>query len=159
MSNKPIKVDKLTQSLFVLLDQTRETNHMAVALELRQFKLNVSEARVLFILESQKESMTLNDLSHWILRNLNSVLILINNMEKKGLVKKINRKDSRRVHIALTKKGLEMCKKIPEKSILMVFSDLSKQEKIQLRNTLKKIRACGMNLLGFHFKPPFLSED
>ena len=159
MSRKPLKADKLTQSLFVLLDQTRETNHQAVALELRRFKLNVSEARVLFILESQKKTLTLNDLSHWILRNLNSVLILINNMEKKGLVKKIQRKDSRRVHIALTKKGQEMCKNIPEQSILMVFADLSRQEKIQLRNMLKKIRARGMNLLGFNFKPPFLPED
>jgi DNA-binding MarR family transcriptional regulator len=156
MDKKAFKADKLDQSLFVLLDQTRETNHQAVSIELKQLKIHVSEARVLLILSKEKGPVTLNEIARWILRNLNSVLILINHMEKKGLVKKSKTKDSRRVQISLTEKGRETMKKIPEKSIFMIFSDLTTDEKILLKEMLKKIRSRGMDLLGFNFKPPFL---
>jgi MarR family transcriptional regulator, 2-MHQ and catechol-resistance regulon repressor len=158
MDNRAFKADKLDQTLFVLIDQTRETNHQAVGLELEQLNIHVSEGRVLFIMSKEKGPLTINEISHWTLRNLNSVLVLINNMEKKGLVKKSKTKASRRAQISLTEKGRELVNNIPEKSINMLFSSLTHQEKILLEGMLKKIRSRGMELLGYNFKPPFLPQ-
>ncbi len=150
------KLDDRTRNLFVLFDQTRDTLIHAIELELAQSKMNYPQARVLYILTRDPSGMTQVQMSKWLSRNLNSVSTLINKMVKKGLVKKLRNKDDGKIYVIATEKGAEYWNHVPERALQLAFSAMTDEEKEQLRNLLKKLRAEVRGLLGLDYKPPFM---
>lgn len=149
-------LDDPNMNLWVLLDQTRDIVSKARGLELDQYKLSRVQASVLFILLSEDRGMTIAEISNWNVREPNSVLSLVNRMEKLGLVKKIRGTGDDKVKIVLTEKGRKSYTNASRLSIEMIFSVLSEEERQQLNSCLKKLRGKGRELLGIDFKPPFL---
>ncbi len=141
--------------LWVLLDQTRDVVSRARELELDQYKLSRVQSKVLFTLLSENRDLTISEVSNAIIREPNSVLSLVNRMEKLGLVKKVRHTDSDKVQIVLTEKGRKLYTKATRLSIEMIFSVLSEEEKQQLDSCLKKVRSKARELLGLDYKPPF----
>lgn len=154
--NSKFKLDTHTRNLFVILDQTRDTLIRAVEIELRQSEVNFAQTRVLYSLTQEENGMTQGDLSKWLLRNLNTISVLISKMEKEGLVKKTKNKEDGRARVTLTRKGSEVWDDVSERAIFLTFSVLSEEEKKQLKALLKKLRTEARNILGLDFKPPFL---
>jgi DNA-binding MarR family transcriptional regulator len=142
--------------LWVLFDQTRDVIAKSREIELEQYKVTRVQASVLFMLQKQNRGVTLAEISKWILREPHSVSSLINRMEKLGLVKKTRARKDDRILVSITGKGHTLYGQTTKKSIDMIFSSLSQEEKLQLTSYLKKVRAKARNLLGMDYKPPFL---
>jgi DNA-binding MarR family transcriptional regulator len=144
-------------NLYILLDQTDGIVTSAVEMEIKHLKMTQPQVRVLTMLSRQDKPATLDELANWTLKEFNSVSTLINRMEKKGLVKKTKINGDLKTYISLTEKGSDLYhKQVTERSIHLIFEQLSAQEKTQLESTLKKLRDTTRDLLGMDFRPPFL---
>ena len=142
--------------LWVLLHQTRDALSRAREMELAQYKITKVQASVLFMLLTQNKKVALSDISKWILREPHSVSSLITRMEKNGLVKKIKEPDDDRIKVVLTEKGQRTYSQITWRSVEMVFTSLTADEKAKLQSSLKKLRTKARSLMGLDYKPPFL---
>lgn len=143
-------------NLFVLYITTGDAITNASELELAQYQVNFPQARILFMLNRENRPVTIQELSQWVLRELNSVSILINKMEATGLVKKTRKPGDKKTYIALTEKGSDLFNRITSKAPDMVFSVLTENERKDLEIYLKKLLKKARNLMGMDYKPPFL---
>lgn len=150
--------DDPNMTLWVLFDQSRDLVAKARELELNHFDLTIAQAANLFILlnNNNGRGLTINEISNWNGREPNSVLNLVNRMEKNGLIKKSRNPGQTKAIISITDKGRELYSNATRLSIEMIFSVLSEVDKEQLQSCLKKIRAKSRELLGMDFRPPFL---
>lgn len=149
-------VPSINMSLWVLLDQTRDLVAKARELELAHYRLTRAQAAILYILLFENRGLTIAEISNWNMREPNSVLSLINRMEKTGLIKKTKNADQNKIIIEVTEAGRKLYKSVSSQSVEMIFSALSDEEKLQLKNCLIKVRAKSRELLGMDFRPPFL---
>jgi len=109
------------------------------------------------MLSRQNRPVTLDELSIWTLKEFNSVSTLINRMEKKGLVKKTKKSANSKTYVTLTEKGSKLYHQgVTERSIHLIFNELSQEERNQLKELLMKVRNTTRELLGLDYKPPFL---
>jgi DNA-binding MarR family transcriptional regulator len=128
--------------LFQLLRYTADAIHRAREYELKKYKLTPEQAGALVCILSLGNNATQAELSRWLFRLPNSITILINRMEKLGLVKK--RPDKKRKNImrlSLTKKGFEAYQHSIEfhafHSVIDILPDKKRQE---LWSSLQLIR-------------------
>jgi DNA-binding MarR family transcriptional regulator len=145
-------------NMFVLYITTGDAITNAAELELAQYGVNFPQARILFMLNRENRPVTIQELSQWVLRELNSVSILINKMETAGLVQKTRIPGDKKTYISLTDGGSELFNRITSKAPDMIFSALTDSERKELETYLKKLLKKARNLLGMDFKPPFLLE-
>lgn len=142
--------------LWVIFDQTRDVMSKARELELNTYHLTRAQATLLFILLSANVGLTISEIANCYLRELHSVLTLVNRMAKVGLVKKLHDKETGKIIVVITESGKKTYLNANRRSIEMIFSCINEEEKTQLLSILKKLRARGRELLGVGFKPPFL---
>lgn len=151
------KTDNNVINLSVLLIQTVDTITKAIELELNQYKISFPEARILFMLVKENKAVTFNEISEWVLRELNSVSVLVTKMEAAGLVEKIRKPGDKKTYVLLTEKGADLYNnKITEKAQHMIFTILTDDQRQQFEGLLKILRNRARNLLGMDYKPPFL---
>jgi len=151
------KKNDLDINLYILLDQTDSIVTNAVELEMKHLKMTQPQVRVLTMLSREDRPVTLEELANWTLKEFNSVSTLINRMETKGLVRKIKKNGDLKTYITLTEKGSDLYhKQVTERSIHLIFDNLSSVEKKQLDSILKKVRDTTRDLLGLDYRPPFL---
>jgi DNA-binding MarR family transcriptional regulator len=154
---RTIKRDDPEINLYILLDQTRDLVTNAVELELKHLRMTQPQVKVLTMLSREDRPVTLDELANWTLKEFNSVSTLINRMEKKSLVRKIKKDGDLKTYIALTEKGSDLYhRQVTERSIHLIFNELSEEEKKQLKDLLMKVRDTTRELMGLDFKPPFL---
>jgi DNA-binding MarR family transcriptional regulator len=155
ISNLDVSIfDDSNMNLWILLDQARDVIAKCREMELNHFQLTRVQASVLYILISEGRGMNISEISNWNLKELHSVLSLINRMAKIGLVTK--NKENGKIKIAITEDGINAYISSTRRSIEMIFSSLDDSEKKQFEIILKKIRSKGRELLGIGFKPAFL---
>jgi DNA-binding MarR family transcriptional regulator len=151
------KKNDLDINLYILLDQTDSIVTNAIELEIKHLKMTQPQVRVLNMLSREDRPVTLDELANWTLKEFNSVSTLINRMETKGLVRKIKKNGDLKTYITLTEKGSDLYhKQVTERSIHLIFDNLSSVEKKQLDSILKKVRDTTRDLLGLDYRPPFL---
>jgi MarR family transcriptional regulator, organic hydroperoxide resistance regulator len=144
-------------NLYILLDQTNGIVTNAVELEIKHLRVTQPQVRILTMLSREDKPVTLDELAKWTLKEFNSVSTLINRMEKSDLVKKIKKDGDLKTYVVLTEKGSDLYhNQVTERSIHLIFGDLSNEEKIQLDSLLMKIRNKTRDLLGLDYRPPFL---
>jgi DNA-binding MarR family transcriptional regulator len=144
-------------NLYILLDQVDSIITTAVELELKHLRLSQPQARVLTMLSREAKPATIEELANWTLKEFNSASTLINRMEKKDLIQKIKKPGDLKTYVALTEKGSYLYhKQVTERSIHLIFEELSDEEKGSLNSTLKKLRDTTRDLLGLDYRPPFL---
>lgn len=135
--------------LWVILMQASDFFAKARAKEVNSFGVTYRQSGVLFLLTASNGKATMNELSKWLMREPHSILVIVNRMEKDGLITKEKGKDGKgRTKIVITKKGrqaYERCLKLD--SIRDILSVLSKRERDQLFKSLKKIRVQALGLL------------
>jgi len=154
------KADDPRIALHALLDSTRETIQKAVKLELAQYQISQSQVKIMHMLAQNDGGLTLNQLSEFAIRELNSITTLISRMHKKGLVKKVKRPGHNKTYVVLTDKGMDIYDNtVTERSIMLIFDALSEEEKKQLASLLSKLQTKARDLLGLDYRPPFLQQE
>jgi DNA-binding MarR family transcriptional regulator len=128
--------------LFQLLRYTADAVHRAREYELKKYNLTPEQAGALVCIISLGNKATQAELSRWLFRLPNSVTILINRMEKLGLVKK--RPDSKRkniIRLSVTKKGYEAYEhSIEFKAFYPIIDALPENKRQELWSSLQLIR-------------------
>jgi DNA-binding MarR family transcriptional regulator len=136
--------DKIVDSyrLFQLLRYTADAIHRAREFELKKYNITPEQAGALVCILSLGNNATQAELSRWLFRLPNSMTILINRMEKLGLVKK--RPDKKRKNImrlSLTQKGYEAYQhSIEFKAFHPIIDILPENKRRELWTLLQTIR-------------------
>ncbi len=148
-------------NLWVLLQNTRDAMAAVRAEELAKCGLSDVEAAVLLVVQVIERGGTSEstpaEIARWLFRKPHSITGLMNRMEKKGLVRRVNDLEKKnRVRITLTPKGLETyrCSEKREK-IKGVLSSLPEEDRERLWSYLQALRDTALNHLGTRHKPPF----
>jgi DNA-binding MarR family transcriptional regulator len=128
--------------LFQLLRYTADAIHRTREYELKKYNLTPEQAGALVCILSLGNNATQAELSRWLFRLPNSITILINRMEKLGLVKK--RPDKKRrniVRLSLTKKGYEAyLHSIEFEAFYPIIDALTPEQRRQMQSVLEVIR-------------------
>jgi DNA-binding MarR family transcriptional regulator len=140
--------------LWRFLDLTRYAISRSRELELAQFGLTPEQAYVLDILSVRGGSTTIGYIMDITLRQHHTISTLIARMAKRGLVEKRRSvKDKRSYDVIITPEGQALFEKVTRKSIELVFSTLSREDKRALGSLLQRllIRAYEMSGTEFDF--------
>lgn len=147
--------------LFFLLRQTAEAIHKLRENELRKFDITPQQALALVCIYSLGNTATPAELSRWLYREPNSITILLNRMQKLGLIKK--RADSKRknvIRLSLTNKGYEAYKQSIEfQTFYTIINILPERKRKQLYSLLTTIREEVFNCLHLEINSPPNSMD
>lgn len=128
--------------LFSLLRQTADSVLKAREAELKKYNLSPEQAAALVCIRSLDSKATPAELSRWLFRKRNSITILLNRMQKLGLINKIVNKDRKNsIKIQLTKKGYEAYKHSVEfQAFYGIIDVLTVKKRKQLWSLLQTIR-------------------
>ena len=143
--------------LWALLNQACDAIGKARDDELRQFGITRMQAAILFTLKAVKVPATPAEIARWLFREPNTVFVLLKQMERKGLVRRV--KDLERknmVRVVLTEKGLQASRRamLRNQSLCDIFSILSEEEHANLRAYLWKLRDKALASLGSGYQIP-----
>ena len=115
-----------------------------IAKQLKPFSLTTQQYNVLRILRGQRNnSISINAISERMIDKMSNVSRLIDKLlDKKLVVRKVNRIDRRQVDIAITENGLKLIAEIEktEPELKSNFSTLTQKEAKQLNDLLDKLR-------------------
>jgi DNA-binding MarR family transcriptional regulator len=155
--------------LFQLLRHTADAIHRAREYELKKYRITPEQAGALVCILSLDNKATQAELSRWLFRLPNSITILINRMEKLGLVKKRPDKKRRNIsRLSLTKKGYEVyLNSIEFRAFHPIINVLPAAKRRQLWSLLQLIRQTVFDDLnldiktysGFFEKPLIFAPD
>jgi MarR family 2-MHQ and catechol resistance regulon transcriptional repressor len=142
-TNKADRVDRLALSTFTKLIRAAETVTADVHGELSENGLSVSQFAVLEAL-FHLGAMCQKDIAQKILKSAGNITMVIDNLEKRGLVKRIrNEKDRRYFDINLTDEGRDLIAKIfprHAERISQKMAVLSESEQHVLGGLLRKFK-------------------
>lgn len=115
-----------------------------IAKQLKPFKLTNQQYNVLRILRGQgKNYISVNAISGRMIDKMSNVSRLIDKLvDKKLVVRKVNREDRRQADIAISQKGLELVNSIEktEPDLKANFNTLNEEEAKKLNSLLDKLR-------------------
>lgn len=152
--------DDFSYKLWILLGQTKDAVTKVREDDVRKHKLPFRQVTVMGMIDLFGDDATISELSRWLLRKPNTILELINRMQKSGLVEiKRDLERKGKIRVILTKKGHRLYKKtIQSNSIPTIMSSLTKTEQQQFIKCLSKIRAKALELVELPYEaklPPF----
>ena len=134
---------KCTNQPFLLLMQTSKAIQERIRDEISKNKLSITEFSVLEVLFYQGKQ-TIQQIGNRILISSGSMTYVIDKLEQKGMIKRNDCKEDRRViHITLTTGGMEMMENIMPKYQDMVdsfFEDLTEDESELMIHFFNKVR-------------------
>lgn len=134
---------KCTNTPFLLLMQTSKAIQDRIRDEMTKNNLSVTEFSALEVL-FYKEKQTIQQIGSSILISSGSMTYVIDKLEKRGLIKRNDcREDRRVIHITLTSEGKNLMKQIMPKHQLLVddiFDPLNKDETVTITKLLEKVK-------------------
>lgn len=138
-----IKENKLDLSTLVVLTRAENTIHRKEYETIKERGLTPTQFGVLEALYNIGD-LKIYELIEKILTTSGNITVVIKNLEKDGLIKKSrDPEDKRSCVISITKKGEELIESILPKhieNIKSIFEILSHEEKVVLKNILKKFK-------------------
>jgi len=143
-------------SLWVLLNQARDSMRRARDAELAEFGISTRQGAVLFIIMANGGVATPTEISKWLLKEPHTVSAILSRMDKNGLVNKTRSKDGKgRINVTLTEAGKQAYLKTEKAtSVSDILTCLSDDEHDSLILVLKKIRDTALNYTA-RTKVPF----
>jgi DNA-binding MarR family transcriptional regulator len=144
-----------THNLWILLSYTAYALSRQRELELKQVGISIEKHAILHILMIQ-DGRNIAGISAVRLRRHNTIFLLVNRMEKQGLVKKVKNPKSKEYRIYITDKGKKLYNAATMKSLDTTFSALSAEDQQKLSQSLKLLLMRSLSLQGFDYKLPFL---
>lgn len=142
-------------NLWVLLAQTRESLFKARQKELVKYDISPRQSAALFVIKTIGGNATAAEITRHLFRELHSTYEMLCRMEKGRLIKGVkNRKKAGRVIYKLTPKGLRAYNQsIKRDSIRKIISCLTREEREQLKSSLKKLRDAALKILTLNELP------
>ena len=143
--------------LWVLLHQACDAMIRTRENALRPAGITRIQAAVLFIVKAVKVPATPAEISRWLFREPHTVSGLLDRMEKRGLVRKVNDLERKNlIRVEITEKGEEAYRRSKElKVIRKTLSRLSPKERDNLRAYVKTLRDDALQELGLRHQLPF----
>lgn len=143
MSDNTNKNDEeLSLKLFIVLSRAVESVRKQVVKDIKSYQLNLTEFGVMEFLYHKGEQ-PIQLIGKKVLLASSSITYVVDKLEEKGYLERIACPNDRRViYGRLTEKGEKLMKEIfpqHKKAMAMIFSSLSKNEKEQAIELLKKI--------------------
>jgi len=149
------------QTLWLLLEQTRNAIYKARELELEQYGLSVIQAGVMLVIDTMGGRTRPAEIARWLVREPHSISGLLTRMENNGLIQRVpdpERKNA--VSIVLTEKGQNICGKVfVRESVRQILSVLDEDEHRQLERLLLNVRDRALKDRRTRNRPPFPSAD
>ena len=140
---KLIDENKLTLSTLVVFTRAEHAIHRQELQTIRESGLTTAQFGVLEALYN-KGDLRIGELIEKILTTSGNITVVIKNLEKDGLIKKNpDPEDKRSTIISITDKGKEVIESILPNhihNIERIFSVLTDEEKVTLKNILKKFK-------------------
>jgi DNA-binding MarR family transcriptional regulator len=149
--SKELLTEQKIFELWAALIQAHDTMLRARQNELKGKNITMMQASVLFIAKSIDAPPTPAEISRWIFREPHTVSVLITQMEKQGLVRKVKDLDRKNlVRIEITEKGEEAYRRSREDATVIgeIFSCLSLAEADQLQAYLERLRDDALKKFG-----------
>ena len=139
-----------TVKLSYLLKQTSEAINRCRENELRRYRITPEQAGVLTCIYNIGENASPAELTRWLSRKPSSVSILLNRMEKQGLIaKKPDLKKKNIFRLSLTERGMEAYGYVREyQAFMKIFKTLSPVKQQQLWDLLKPLLDRARKTLG-----------
>jgi MarR family 2-MHQ and catechol resistance regulon transcriptional repressor len=139
------KID-LALSLWIKLVRAHDTFNHLTAANIREFGLTPAQFGVVECL-GHLGPLLIGDLTRKHLVSGGNMTVVVDNLEKEGIVKRtVDKKDHRAFHVGLTPKGKKLFNKIFVKHaeyIASLVSVLTESEQVELASLLKKL-GCGL---------------
>lgn len=133
---------KCTNQAYLELMQTSKAIQDCIKMEMMNNKINITEFSVLEVLYL-KGKQTIQQIGKSILISSGSMTYVIDKLEQKGFINRIDCPNDRRViHVVLTEDGMNLMEKIMPKHrdlIHNMFGDLTDQESQTMVKLLKKV--------------------
>ena len=128
--------------LFHLLRQTSDSIYKIREVELKPYSITPEQAGALVCIQTLGSRATPAELSRWLFRQRNSITILLNRMQKLGLIeKRVNKKRKNSISLSLTEKGCDAYKKaIKFRAYYPIIDVLPEAKRKQLWSLLQTIR-------------------
>ncbi|MFC2008492.1 MarR family winged helix-turn-helix transcriptional regulator [Chloroflexota bacterium] len=160
-TKKKINSVDADQTLWLLLEQTRNAVYKARELELEQYGVSVIQAGVMLVVDTMGGRTRPAEIARWLVREPHSVSGLLTRMEKDGLIRRVPDPERRNsVSIVLTDKGQSICGKVfVRESVRQILSVLDEDEREQLEKSLLIIRDRALKDRRARNRPPFPSAD
>ena len=137
VSENPLFADR-DYRLWALFHQTRHIIHEALKKEMEPLGVSPRQVAALLIIEAIEKPATPSRISYWLMRDRASVSVLLDRMERKGLINK-NRDQANKnlIAVTLTDKGKRVYHRILNSEIIHdMFSALSDEQHQQLMGCL-----------------------
>src|SRR5512137_2858408 len=125
--------------LWKLFDRARFALARLRSIELAQYGVTIEQSSILRALYEKGGSMTTKDLENYIMRQPNSISILINRMIGMGLVTRGKQQNKKINTVFITKQGEELIKNVTHTSLEIPFSTLNDEDKKQLASYLETL--------------------
>jgi len=125
-------------------------------LELAKFGLTLEQSSILHITLDHGGTIAIKEITDETMRQPNSVYILLNRMQKTGLISKSGKRESGGTLITITEVGNSLLKKITSISLEEVFSVLQEEDKIRFVALLGSLLDRSRYLLGLNYVPPIM---
>lgn len=142
--------DDRDYQLWALLHQTRHVIHETLNKDMAPLGVSPRQAAALLVVESNDKPVTPAQISRWLGRDSASVTVLLNRMERKGLINKNRNPDQKNsIIVTLTEKGKETCTLVKNVEVIhKVFSRLSDEQHLLLKECLEILWSSGIELLN-----------
>jgi len=149
VSENPLFADRHYR-LWALLHQTRHTIHEALKKEMRPLGVSPRQVAALLIIEAIEKPATPSRISYWLMRDRASVSVLLDRMERKGLINKTRDPVHKNlIAVTLTEKGKRVYSRIISSEMIHdMFSALSDEQHQQLMNCLDLLWGKALEVLG-----------
>jgi MarR family 2-MHQ and catechol resistance regulon transcriptional repressor len=146
-----LKSDFEDFELYKLLHDTATLAGKVRQKELKKYGISTSQCAVLDCVHSSK-NVTPTQISRWVLRESQSISMILNRMEKGGLIIRtpsVKRKNV--IYLTLTEKGLEVYNLISKRvAIHKMMRELSQEDRDHLKQGLEKFQSIARKHLSKH---------
>jgi DNA-binding MarR family transcriptional regulator len=153
-STKPLPLPDY--DLWILFDQVGFAISRLREIELTQFGLTLPQTAILYALQIHEGSMTIAEMEDYTMRQPLSMFLLVNRMEKSGLISQTKNHQGKKSNLVITKQGKELYSQVTTASNDLIFSTLSNKELKQLAEFLDVLLERARYLLGINYVPPIL---
>ena len=143
--------------LMRLISQTRHLIQKARLKELAPYKISPRKAATLMTIVASGGEVSAYKIAKWFILEPSSISLLLQRMDKEGLIKRIKTQDNRRSYrLELTDKGSKVYNEVKSyESFRRAMAVLTKEQRKQLKSLLTILRDGVLKQLGIGVKLPF----
>ncbi|HSW56823.1 MAG TPA: MarR family winged helix-turn-helix transcriptional regulator [Dehalococcoidales bacterium] len=113
--------------------------------------LTARKHSILLAIKNLKSPVLVKDVAHWLDRSPNSISMIVDSMEKEGLIRRLRDvPDRREVRLTMTDKGADMFKSannLTSSLLHSIFGEVPEEDLKKLAATLEKIRFTALDFL------------